>query len=111
MPFGQLIIGSPGAGKTTYCAGAQSFLDALGRPAQVVNLDPANLTAALPYAPVVDINSLITVTDVMRELELGPNVSAACFGEQRGGADACCRAHRAHCCIASSTSRPTWTGS
>ena len=75
MPFGQLIIGSPGAGKTTYCAGAQAFLHALDRPALVVNLDPANERRLLPYAPAVDINELISVADVMREFGLGPNVS------------------------------------
>jgi GTPase SAR1 family protein len=75
MPFGQLIIGSPGAGKTTYCAGAQAFLHALDRPAAVVNLDPANERRLLPYAPAVDINELISVADVMREFGLGPNVS------------------------------------
>ena len=31
MPFGQLVIGAPGAGKTTYCAGMQQFLSGLGR--------------------------------------------------------------------------------
>ncbi len=73
MPFGQLVIGSPGAGKTTYCNGMQQFLTALKRPVSVVNLDPANDT--LPYDCAVDLRELITVSDVMKELELGPNVS------------------------------------
>lgn len=76
MPFGQLVIGSPGAGKTTYCAGAQAFLHALERPALVVNLDPANEARLLPYTPAVDINDLVSVRDVQKELGLGPNVSA-----------------------------------
>ncbi|PWN39004.1 hypothetical protein IE81DRAFT_57742 [Ceraceosorus guamensis] len=74
MPFGQLVVGSPGAGKTTYCAGAKDFLAALGRKAHVVNLDPANDGASRsPYTASLDINTLIRVQDVMEELHLGPN--------------------------------------
>jgi len=29
--FGQVVIGPPGAGKTTYCWGVQQFLQACGR--------------------------------------------------------------------------------
>ncbi|KDN53539.1 hypothetical protein K437DRAFT_241728 [Tilletiaria anomala UBC 951] len=71
MPFGQLVIGSPGSGKTTYCNGMQQFLTALKRPVSVVNLDPAN--DELPYDCAIDIRKLITVVDVMKELDLGPN--------------------------------------
>lgn len=31
MPFGQLVIGPPGSGKTTYCNGVSQYLRALGR--------------------------------------------------------------------------------
>jgi Conserved hypothetical ATP binding protein len=31
MPHGQIVIGPPGAGKTTYCAGLQQFFAATGR--------------------------------------------------------------------------------
>ena len=31
MPFGQLVIGPPGSGKTTYCDGMQQYMDAIGR--------------------------------------------------------------------------------
>jgi hypothetical protein len=31
MPFGQLVIGPPGSGKTTYCNGVAQYLTALGR--------------------------------------------------------------------------------
>lgn len=72
MPFGQLVIGSPGSGKTTYCNGLQQFLTALRRPnAHIVNLDFAN--TKLPYQASIDVNSLISVKDVMQELGLGPN--------------------------------------
>lgn len=72
MPFGQLVIGSPGAGKTTYCDGLHQFLTALNRPITIVNLDPAN-GQSLPYPCDINISSLITVKDVMSELGLGPN--------------------------------------
>ena len=72
MPFGQLVIGSPGSGKTTYCHGLYQFLHALNRPISIVNLDPAN-GLSLPYPCAINIASLITVKDVMKELGLGPN--------------------------------------
>jgi GTPase SAR1 family protein len=72
MPFGQLVIGSPGAGKTTYCDGLHQFLTALNRPISIVNLDPAN-GRALPYPCAINIANLITVKDVMKEMSLGPN--------------------------------------
>ena len=40
--YGQIFIGAPGAGKTTYCDGMQQYLKLLGRECHVVNLDPAN---------------------------------------------------------------------
>jgi len=40
--FGQVIVGPPGSGKTTYCAGMQQFYQLTGRKVAVVNLDPAN---------------------------------------------------------------------
>ena len=53
MPWGQVVIGPPGCGKTTYCAGMAKLLELLGRRTVVVNLDPANDT--LPYTAGVDI--------------------------------------------------------
>mmetsp|Transcript_75416 Transcript_75416/g.125273 ORF Transcript_75416/g.125273 Transcript_75416/m.125273 type:complete len:322 (-) Transcript_75416:17-982(-) len=69
--FGQLVVGPPGAGKTTYCTGMQQLLTALKRPRLVVNLDPAN--DDLPYECDIDIRELVNVEDVMEELKLGPN--------------------------------------
>ncbi|KAG9290831.1 hypothetical protein G9A89_010980 [Geosiphon pyriformis] len=71
MPFGQIVIGPPGSGKTTYCNGLQQFLNVTGRKVSVVNLDPAN--DFLPYNCSVNIADLITLEDVMREFDLGPN--------------------------------------
>ena len=69
--FGQVIIGPPGSGKSTYCAGMSEFLRVMGRKVAVINLDPANET--LPYKCDVNISSLITLNDVMDNLKLGPN--------------------------------------
>jgi len=69
--FGQLVIGPPGSGKTTYCLGMSEFLTALGREVAVINLDPAN--EHLPYKCALDISDLITLSDVMDTLKLGPN--------------------------------------
>ncbi|KAK8809815.1 hypothetical protein WA158_000758 [Blastocystis sp. Blastoise] len=71
MPYGQVIIGPPGSGKTTYCNSLKLFLDAIERPSVIVNLDPANENK--PYEAGVDIEELITLEDVMDEFELGPN--------------------------------------
>ncbi|KAJ2472383.1 hypothetical protein GGI02_001611 [Coemansia sp. RSA 2322] len=71
MPFGQLVIGPPGSGKTTYCRGVQQFLNALGRKTIVVNLDPANDN--MPYECAVNIEDLITLEDAMDTYQLGPN--------------------------------------
>lgn len=71
MPFGEIILGSPGSGKSTYCHGKHQLLTALQRPIAVVNLDPAN--DSVPYPCAIDISSLITLADVMEEHGLGPN--------------------------------------
>jgi GTPase SAR1 family protein len=62
MPFGEVVCGAPGSGKSTYCYGKHQLFTALNRPISIVNLDPANDNA-----------SLITLQDVMDEHGLGPN--------------------------------------
>ncbi|KAG2446787.1 hypothetical protein HYH02_008347 [Chlamydomonas schloesseri] len=71
MPFGQVVVGPPGSGKTTYCHGMQQFMQAAGRKVAIVNLDPAN--DMLPYQPAVDVADLVCLEEVMAELKLGPN--------------------------------------
>jgi GTPase SAR1 family protein len=71
MPFAQLVIGPPGSGKSTYCDGMFQFLGAIGRPAQVVNLDPANDHTS--YKPALDVRSLIGLEEIMADDKLGPN--------------------------------------
>jgi GTPase SAR1 family protein len=71
MPFGQLVIGPPGSGKTTYCHGMQQYLRSIGRKVALVNLDPANDIP--PYKPDVDVGDLVTLEEVMQQMRLGPN--------------------------------------
>lgn len=69
--FGQLVIGPPGSGKTTYCDAMCKLLTELGRKVAVINIDPANDN--LTYTPSLDISELITVEDVMVHIKIGPN--------------------------------------
>ncbi|KAI0360317.1 hypothetical protein OH77DRAFT_1418196 [Trametes cingulata] len=71
MPFGEVVCGSPGSGKSTYCYGKHQLFTALNRPISIVNLDPANEN--IPYPCAVDISSLIKLEDVMNGFGLGPN--------------------------------------
>jgi len=71
--FGQLVVGPPGSGKSTYCKYICDNLRQLGRNAKIINLDPAN--DCLPYKPTIDIRQLITIERVMSEAKLGPNGS------------------------------------
>lgn len=69
--FGQLVVGPPGSGKSTYCNGMQQFLSAIGRKTSVVNLDPANDNPS--YDCALDVRDFITLDDIMAEEKLGPN--------------------------------------
>lgn len=69
--YGQLVLGPPGAGKTTYCQNMSELLKNLGRQVIVVNLDPAN--DMMSYKPDIDIMNLISVEQVMDKHSLGPN--------------------------------------
>ncbi|RYP53778.1 hypothetical protein DL769_010467 [Monosporascus sp. CRB-8-3] len=71
MPFAQLVLGSPGAGKSTYCDGMHQFMGAIGRECSVVNLDPANDKTNYPCA--LDIRDLVTLEKIMADDRLGPN--------------------------------------
>ncbi|OBA23929.1 hypothetical protein METBIDRAFT_30292 [Metschnikowia bicuspidata var. bicuspidata NRRL YB-4993] len=70
--FGQVVIGPPGSGKSTYCHGMYQFLSAIGRKSTIINLDPAN--ANLPYPSCsFDIRDFVSVEEIMESQNLGPN--------------------------------------
>eukprot|EP00041_Stephanoeca_diplocostata_P013557 m.237764 g.237764 ORF g.237764 m.237764 type:complete len:196 (-) comp19379_c0_seq4:1198-1785(-) len=69
MMFGQVVVGPPGSGKSTYCTAIKEFLTAQGRDVCIVNLDPANDNAECD----LDIRELIELDDVTERLGLGPN--------------------------------------
>ena len=75
--YGQVVVGPPGCGKTTFCNGMQQYLRLLGRDAWVLNLDPANegsTESPLPYETLFDVCSeVVNLSSVMEKLELGPN--------------------------------------
>jgi len=71
MPFGQVVIGPPGSGKTVYCNGMSQFLESTGRKVAIVNLDPSNEN--IPYTPTINIQDLIDFDSVVENTELGPN--------------------------------------
>ncbi|AET39247.1 putative signal sequence-binding GTPase GPN3 Ecym_4170 [Eremothecium cymbalariae DBVPG len=75
---GVLVLGPAGAGKTTFCNSIISHMQSVGRRAHIVNLDPA--ADASEYEFTVDIRDLISLDEVMEELNLGPNGSLIyCF--------------------------------
>ena len=71
--FGQLIIGAPGSGKTTYIKTMKEFYSKCGRKTLSINLDPANDNKNSIFD--IDIRNLINLEDVENKLKLGPNGS------------------------------------
>ena len=71
--YGQVVVGPPGAGKTTFCDGMQQYLKLLQRDVAVINLDPAN-EDNLPYEAVYDVcKEVVNLSSVMEKTGLGPN--------------------------------------
>jgi len=68
---GRLIAGPAGAGKSTFCSSLVTHAHSLGRSIHLFNLDPA--AEQFEYEPSIDIRELITLEDVMEEMDLGPN--------------------------------------
>ena len=83
--YGQVVVGPPGSGKTTYCNGMQQYLRLIGRETLVINLDPANEAppmasldtskySHLPYDTMLDVSEeVVNLSSVMTKLNLGPN--------------------------------------
>jgi len=69
--YGVVVVGPPGAGKSTMCAGLARYLELAKRPCAVINLDPACEEAKTPFS--IDVRNLVRVDTVMREQKLGAN--------------------------------------
>lgn len=71
MRYAVFITGPAGAGKSTFCSSLITHAQTLGRTVHLFNLDPA--AEKFDYEPTIDIRDLISLNDVMDELEFGPN--------------------------------------
>uniref|UniRef100_A0A2P2I0L5 GPN-loop GTPase 2 n=2 Tax=Hirondellea gigas TaxID=1518452 RepID=A0A2P2I0L5_9CRUS len=69
--FGQVVIGPPGCGKTSYCQAMTQLLKELGRKVAFINLDPANDNVSAECC--MSITELVQMSEVMESLSLGPN--------------------------------------
>ena len=65
------FIGTAGSGKSTLVGAFKQWCDDTGVDAVVVNMDPG--ADALPYSADVDIREWISLDEVMKEYNLGPN--------------------------------------
>jgi GPN-loop GTPase len=74
MRYAVLVAGPAGAGKSTFSTSFITHLRMSRRTAHLVNFDPAaHPDGADEVAPVIDIRDLVSLEDVMGELEYGPN--------------------------------------
>jgi GPN-loop GTPase len=73
MRYAVLVTGPAGAGKSTLSNALITHLHTSKRTAHLVNLDPAASAERFEYQPTIDIKDLISLEDVMDELEYGPN--------------------------------------
>jgi GTPase SAR1 family protein len=65
-------MGPAGSGKSTFCSTLLTHFTNIKRSlVHLVNLDPA--AESFDYEPTIDIRTLISVQDVMEELDFGPN--------------------------------------
>lgn len=65
------IVGTAGAGKSSFTAAFSEWLKMSKQNVSTVNLDPGVLT--LPYSPDVDVRNYINLDNLMEEYRLGPN--------------------------------------
>eukprot|EP01117_Protostelium_nocturnum_P011064 TRINITY_DN4013_c0_g1_i1.p1 TRINITY_DN4013_c0_g1~~TRINITY_DN4013_c0_g1_i1.p1 ORF type:complete len:110 (+),score=38.93 TRINITY_DN4013_c0_g1_i1:255-584(+) len=71
MKYAQLIMGPAGAGKSTFCNTISNHCVNIKRSVHCINLDPA--ADEFKYPVSIDIRDLISVEEIMEELEYGPN--------------------------------------
>ncbi|ETS60924.1 gpn-loop gtpase 3 like protein [Moesziomyces aphidis] len=69
--YAVLVSGPAGSGKSTFCSALIAHAQSLGRNVHLFNLDPA--AERFEYQPSIDIKELISLEDVMEEMNLGPN--------------------------------------
>ena len=73
MPlYGAVVVGPPGAGKSTFCAGLCRYLSLAERPCALINLDPACEGEGLTKFA-IDVRDFVSVDAVMQQQKLGPN--------------------------------------
>ena len=73
MPlYGAVVVGPPGAGKSTFCAGLCRYLSLAERPCALINLDPACEGDGLTKFA-IDVRDFVSVDAVMQQQKLGPN--------------------------------------
>ncbi|ODV61034.1 putative signal sequence-binding GTPase GPN3 ASCRUDRAFT_75774 [Ascoidea rubescens DSM 1968] len=68
---GVLALGPAGAGKSTFCNSLVGHMQSNKRSCCLINLDPAAEQTEYEFS--IDIRDLISLKDVMEELQLGPN--------------------------------------
>ncbi|KAF9452484.1 hypothetical protein P691DRAFT_697150 [Macrolepiota fuliginosa MF-IS2] len=73
MRYAVLVTGPAGAGKSTFSGSFMTHLQNSKRTSHLVNLDPAAAPTSFEYDPAIDIKDLISLEDVMSELQYGPN--------------------------------------
>ncbi|GAX83076.1 hypothetical protein CEUSTIGMA_g10502.t1 [Chlamydomonas eustigma] len=69
--YAQLVVGPAGCGKSTFCNTLYQHCQTIGRSVHIVNLDPA--AESFEYPVSFDVRDLVTLEEVMEELQLGPN--------------------------------------
>ena len=69
--YGTFIIGTAGSGKSLLTSAFSDWLKMKGQDIISVNLDPGVLD--LPYTPDIDIREYISITDLAKQYQLGPN--------------------------------------
>ncbi|KZO93274.1 hypothetical protein CALVIDRAFT_546743 [Calocera viscosa TUFC12733] len=73
MRYAVLVAGPAGSGKSTFCTALLTHLATMKRTAHLFNLDPAIGPSEYHVQPTIDIRELISLEDVMEEMQLGPN--------------------------------------
>ena len=71
VKYAQLVMGTAGTGKSTYCRVLQEHCSAARRSVRVANLDPA--AERFDYQVAFDVRELVSADDVMEATQLGPN--------------------------------------